>query len=283
MRKINIPETINQVTSFIKQSVRAAGFSKCIVAVSGGVDSAVSVSLAVRALGKENTHAVLLPYKNWHEEAKTHARLVLKNLKISEKNIHEVNIGPLVDSFVSILNNPTLPPLKLRGGEEGLLEEAQQKQLLLGNIMARVRMIILYDLARKLSALVIGTENKSEHYLGYFTRFGDEASDIEPIRNIYKTEVFGLATHLGVPEEIITKAPTAGLWHGQTDEGEFGFTYKEADEVIYGLFEQKLTKADLIKQGLNPKVIDKVESWVSRVDFKHHLPLIASEPVSKIN
>ncbi len=265
MRIINIPKTIDQISGFIKKSVADSGFQKMVVAVSGGVDSAVSISLAVRALGADNVRAILLPYKDWHGEAKTHARLVLKQLKIPDDNIYEADIAPMVDVFVKslVIGHWTLDISKLR----------------LGNIMARVRMIVLYDFAKKLNALVIGTENKSEHYLGYYTRFGDEASDIEPIRNLYKTEVYPLAKHLGVPQEIITKAPTAGLWHGQTDEGEFGFTYKEADEVLYGLFEQKLSQADLVKQGLNPKVIDKVEAWVNRVNFKHHLPLIAPVPM----
>ena len=279
MRNINIPATVKQLTQFIKQSVHAASFSQAVVAVSGGVDSATSVSLAVRALGKENIHAVLLPYKNWHEEAKTHARQVLKNLKISEKNIHEVDIGSLVDSFVSTVilgKHEVLTP------ESGFWTSQNDKiKLRLGNIMARVRMIVLYDLARKLKALVIGTENKAEHYLGYFTRFGDEASDIEPIRQLYKTEVWELAKYLKVPQEIVTKAPTAGLWPGQTDEGELGFTYKQADEVLYGLFDLKLSPAKLIKRGLDKALVNQVQTWVKKVDFKHHLPLVALLPKTR--
>jgi len=264
MRNINIPATVKQLTQFIKQSVHAASFSQAVVAVSGGVDSATSVSLAVRALGKENIHAVLLPYKNWHEEAKTHARQVLKNLKISEKNIHEVDIGSLVDSFVSTVilgKHEVLTP------ESGFWTSQNDKiKLRLGNIMARVRMIVLYDLARKLKA---------------FTRFGDEASDIEPIRQLYKTEVWELAKYLKVPQEIVTKAPTAGLWPGQTDEGELGFTYKQADEVLYGLFDLKLSPAKLIKRGLDKALVNQVQTWVKKVDFKHHLPLVALLPKTR--
>ncbi|MBI2190192.1 MAG: NAD(+) synthase, partial [Candidatus Levybacteria bacterium] len=109
----------------------------------------------------------------------------------------------------------------------------------LGNIMARVRMILLYDLAKKHQALVCGTENRSEYHLGYFTRFGDEASDFEPIRHLYKTQVYQLASYLGVPKTVIDKKPTAGLWAEQTDEGEFGFSYKEADPVLYLYFDKK--------------------------------------------
>lgn len=262
MRQLNIPSTIEQIATFIKTSVHSTGFKKCIVAVSGGVDSATSISLATKALGKENVYALLLPFKDWHEEAKAHARLVLKQLEIPEKNIHEVDIAPMVDAFSSTFNFQLSTLDKFR----------------LGNIMARVRMIVLFDLAKKLNALVIGTENKSEHYLGYYTRFGDEASDLEPLRNIYKTEVYSLAKHLGVPQEIITKAPTAGLWQGQTDEGELGFTYKEADEILWGLYGEKLTTAELMRRGMKRKTIEKVQQWVKQVSFKHYLPIIAPEP-----
>ena len=149
----------------------------------------------------------------------------------------------------------------------------------LGNIMARVRMVTLFDYARENSALVLGTENKSEHYLGYYTRFGDEASDIEPLRNLYKTEVFRLAGHLGIPEETREAVPTAGLWPEQTDEGQFGFTYETADEILYGLYEVGRSPQELAEQGLDQKAINLVRAWAVQMEFKHHVPRIAPEPI----
>jgi NAD+ synthase len=137
---------------------------------------------------------------------------------------------------------------------------------------------VLFDYAKTLNALVLGTENKSEHYLGYYTRFGDEASDIEPLRNLYKTEIYRLAEHLAIPEGIREAVPTAGLWAGQTDEGQFGFAYKAADEILYGLHEAQLSPQELVERGLDKQTIDAVQTWVERMAFKHNLPVIAPEP-----
>ena len=144
--------------------------------------------------------------------------------------------------------------------------------------MARVRMVTLFDFAKQQSALVLGTENKSEHYLGYYTRFGDEASDIEPLRNLYKTEVYRLAEYLGIPKEIRDAAPTAGLWPEQTDEGQFGFSYATADEILYGLYESERSSQELVERGLRKKAIDQVQAWVAQMAFKHNLPWIAPDP-----
>jgi NAD+ synthase len=143
-----------------------------------------------------------------------------------------------------------------------------------GNLMARARMMILYDNAKKRKALVMGTENKSEYLLGYFTRFGDEASDIEPLRNLFKTQMYDLAKYLGVPEVILTKKPTAGLWEGQTDEGEFGFTYKEADEILSLSFDEKKSVDEIVAAGFSKDIVDRVLSRVRGNDFKHRLPIL---------
>lgn len=136
--------------------------------------------------------------------------------------------------------------------------------------MARARMVILYDLAKKHQALVCGTENKSEFRLGYFTRFGDEASDFEPIQHLYKTQVYQLAKYLNIPKNIILQVPTAGLWEGQTDEGEFGFSYKEADIVLYLYFDKGKAISQIITKGFPnaQKIIDRAKAN----SFKHHLP-----------
>jgi NAD+ synthase len=269
MRALDIPATVQQLTAFIKTAVTDAGFSRIVVAVSGGVDSSTAAALATAALGPENLFALLLPYKDWHTEAGRYARLLLQQLQIPTSHIFEMDIAPVVETFTSPEN--TRPPLE--GVREGL------NHIRLGNIMARTRMVVLFDYSRKLNALVLGTENKTEHFLGYYTRFGDEASDIEPLRNLYKTEVYKLAEYLGVPEAIRVAEPTAGLWPGQTDEGQLGFTYEDADEILYGIYEAKLSPQELTDRGLNRKAIDSVQAWVDQMAFKHDLPLVAPEPV----
>lgn len=262
MRSLNISETIQDLVAFIRGSTSRAGFSQVVVAVSGGVDSATATSLAVKAFGPKNVHALLLPYKDWHVEAVVHARLLTDRLQLPQDQVHEIDIAPGVDALKASL----------------ILKKTESAQMRLGNIMARVRMIALFDFAKKLPALVLGTENKSEHLLGYYTRFGDEASDLEPLRGLFKTEVYQLAKALQVPDEIIHKSPTAGLWKDQTDEGEFGFSYAEADQVLHGLFEEKKTQKQLVEQGMKKEVVDRVKKWTDRVSFKHHLPVVAPEP-----
>ncbi len=232
------------LVNFLKQSFGKAGFSRAVIALSGGVDSAVSCALTVRALGKENVYPVLMPYGILNKQGVVDARLVIDVLQIPNEHVTEIDIAPFVDSRLSL--------------------EPDMDNIRKGNIMARERMITLFDQAKKRRALVVGTENKSEELLGYFTRFGDSASDIEPLHNLYKTEVYELAKSLGIPEPILVKKPTAGLWEGQTDEGEFGFTYKEADEIL------ATGKGD-------PKTVAKVKARVAANSFKHHLPIVPNE------
>jgi NAD+ synthase len=272
MRTLDIPATAQKLIAFIKTAVTNAGFSRLVVAVSGGVDSATAASMATRALGPEHVYALLLPYKDWHAESGAHARQLLSQLRVSPAHIIEFDIAPMVEVFLQTGNLGRHP------GDEGLAG-GDLDRVRLGNIMARVRMVVLFDCSKALNALVLGTENKSEHYLGYYTRFGDEASDIEPLRNLYKTEVYQLAEHLGIPEEIRAAVPTAGLWPGQTDEGQFGFTYKVADEILYGLYEARLSPQELVQRGIDRQAIEAVQAWVEQMAFKHHLPLVAPEPV----
>lgn len=217
-----------KIITFIKNIFQKEGFKKAVVAVSGGIDSSVALMLTVKALDAENVYTLQLPYKNQSIE---NSDLIIDLAKIPLKNRVRINIGKIVDGF-------------------GVKDKAR-----LGNIMARVRMIYSFDLAKKLNALVIGTENKSEKMLGYYTRFGDEAADIEPIIHLYKTQVCQLAGELKIPEKIINQVPTAGLWPGQTDEGDLGFTYEEADQVLQGK-----------KQNI------KVQQRLKQVDFKKRVP-----------
>jgi len=132
-----------------------------------------------------------------------------------------------------------------------------------------MRMILLFDLAKKYKALVLGTENKTEHLLGYFTRFGDSASDIEPIRHLYKTQVRKLAKYLKIPEKIIKKTPTAGLWQGQTDEREFGFSYGEADQILLLYLDQKKNVEEIVNKGIKLEQVEKVVKRLKANEFKH--------------
>lgn len=243
-----------EIIKFIKRVVGIADFSKVLVAISGGVDSSVVLNLCLRALGRDNVLVALLPYGRLNSQGLKDAYLIVKNLNIEQKNIFEIDIKKTVNILCSY---------------DKVADRTRK-----GNIMARVRMIYLYDLAKKNRALVVGTENKTEYLLGYFTRFGDEASDIEPIRSLYKTQVISLARFLKIPESIIAKAPTAGLWTGQTDEGEFGFTYREADKILYLKLEKKLFEDEIAREGIDKKIVKKVLSRVAQNEFKHKVPII---------
>jgi len=273
MRELDIPATAERITEFLKGAVTDAGFSRVVVAVSGGVDSATSIALATRALGPEDVFALFLPYQDWHVEAEKRAGHLLHQLQIPAWHVRDIDIAPMVQSFVRSVDLPPQSQAENRPANEDL------DKVRLGNIMARVRMITLFDYAKQQTALVVGTENKSEHYLGYYTRFGDEASDIEPLRNLYKTEVYRLAEHLGIPKEIRDAAPTAGLWPEQTDEGQFGFSYATADEILYGLYEAERLPQELVEGGLDKTAIDLVQAWAAQMAFKHNLPWIGPQPV----
>lgn len=251
MLSIDSKKETAKITEFLQTTLQKQQKQRVILALSGGIDSTTSLFLLKQALPAKNVSVLHLPYFSEHEYIKT----ILQTAQIPQENVHTISIKPFVD--------PYKEQLKLDG-------KNQMDQVRLGNIMARTRMILLYDFAKKTDSLVVGTENRSEYYLAYFTRFGDEASDIEPIRHLYKTQVYQLAKYLGVPKEVIEQSPTAGLWHEQTDEKEFGFTYAEADEVLTRYFDQKLSIEEIKKLGF-PNT-EKIMEWVRRNDYKHHVP-----------
>lgn len=243
---------IDELVMFLKIAFEKAGFTRAVIAMSGGVDSSTSAALTVQALGATNVYPLLLPHGKLNSVAD--AQMVIKHLEIPSDNVTQINIAPLVDPIVAL--DPTMDQVRL------------------GNIMARVRMVTIFDSAKKKNALVVGTENKTEHLLGYYTRFGDEGSDIEPLRNLYKTQVYELARALGIPEQILTKTPTAGLWQGQTDEGEFGFSYKEADEILSLVVDQKQSIDTVVAKGFSRTIVEKVIKRMKDNEFKHHLPIL---------
>lgn len=243
------------ISDFIRSTLETAGFSKVVVNVSGGVDSAVAAALATQAVGRQHVIIAMMPYGDLGAQAVNDARLLVEALQIPQEQVFTFDIKRPVDTISE--QTADLEPTRL------------------GNIMARVRMIYLFDLAKRLGALVCGTENRTEYYLGYFTRFGDEASDIEPIRGLYKTQVWDLARALNLPAQIIEKTPTADLWENQTDEGEFHFSYQDADNVLSCYFDEHLTVDDIVARGIPRDIVERVLARVAANDFKHQLPYVS--------
>ncbi len=236
MMNIDAQRETKKIASFLQKKFHEQKIQNVVIGLSGGIDSMTSYYLLKKALPVKSIFPVHLPYG--------------KPSSNIPKNIPIISIKKLVDAFKKILR--------------------VNNNIRLGNIMARIRMIILFDLAKKHNALVCGTENKSEHLLGYFTRFGDAASDIEPIAHLYKTQVYQLAEYLKVPQEIIDQTPTAELWSGQTDEKEFGFTYEEADQVLSLYFDKKMSTEKIVKMGyLNAK---KIIRFAKKNSFKLNTP-----------
>jgi len=247
------PQTeVERIKNFITTTFSDQKIDQAVVAVSGGIDSALSLTLVTQTLGKKRVYPVFLPYKNQSIEDSV---LITEYNQIPKQNWWEINIASSVDTLVSQLQIPN------------------DDRLRIGNIMARMRMVVLFDIAKQKRALVCGTENKSEKYLGYFTRFGDEASDLEPIAHLYKSQVRQLAQYLNLPQSIITKSPSAGLWPEQTDEKELGFSYTLADQVLELLIDQHLDKSTIMKRlEFDEALIDQVLNHVNQMAFKLLVP-----------
>lgn len=255
---MNIDLTINTdlatqiLTGFIKNELTRAGFSRAVLGLSGGIDSAVSCYLAARALGPENVLAVRMPYKTSSPDSMSHAALVIEDLGIPSKTIE---ITEMCDPLIA----QTPPEAALRHG----------------NIMARMRMIVLYDQSEDFGGLVVGTGNKTEILLGYSTIYGDAACAFNPIGDLYKTQLRQLAAGLSVPDEIINKPPSADLWAGQTDEDELGFTYEQADRLLYQLVDKRNSPEECIEAGFAEDFVKAVVRRIQRSDFKRVMPPIA--------
>ena len=250
-----------RIIAFLEKTLQKTGFKKLILGLSGGIDSTTTLYLARKVLPTKN---IFIAHLYYFQPSTSNLQQICSTLQIPAQNQYTLSIKKSVDELkkLILINNPST---SLRTSQQLAINNIR-----FGNIMARVRMIFLFDLAKKYNALVCGTENKSEHLLGYFTRFGDEASDIEPIQHLYKTQVYELAKYLKVPEEIIKATPSAGLWSGQTDEGEFGFSYQEADLVLYLYFEKKQTVEEIKKLGY--KNAKKIIDFALQNSFKHKTP-----------
>lgn len=240
------------LTGFIHNEITRAGFSHAVINLSGGVDSTLSCYLAAEALGPENVLAIRLPYKTSSSDSMEHAQLVIDALGVQSITIP---ITEMVD------------PLFERFPDAGSVRR--------GNAMARARMIVLYDQSEAFQGLAIGTGNKTEIMLGYTTLFGDAASALNPLGDLYKTQVRQLSRAMGVPEPIVQKPPSADLWVGQTDEGELGFTYEEVDKLLYLLIDQRFSPLECVEAGFSQAFVDAVVKRVQRNQFKRSLPPIA--------
>jgi NAD+ synthase len=253
--KINAPFVEKVLCAFIREELSKFNYKRGIVGLSGGLDSSVCAFLAAKALGAKNILGLILPYKNTFSEDVKDAQSIARRLSLRSRL---VDISPMVDAYFSLY--PT------------------QDRVRIGNKMARERMSILYDFSAKEKALILGTSNKTELLLGYGTIHGDMACAISPLGDLYKTQIRELAAHLGVPAKILKKTPTAGLWPGQTDEGEIGLTYAEIDRILFELVDERKSKEDVIASGFAKESVEKILTLIKNSEFKRKMP-----PVAKIS
>ncbi len=237
---------------FIKAVLNEAGVQKLVLGLSGGIDSAVAAGLAVKALGADNVLGIMMPYSTSSAASLTDAEAVAVSLGMKTE---KVSIAPMADAFLA-----DIPA-------EDLVRR--------GNIMARCRMVVLYDRSARDGSLVLGTGNRTEALLGYTTMFGDNACALNPIGDLYKTEIRLLSAWLDLPESVLTKAPSADLWEGQSDEDELGFSYAEVDNLLHAMFDLKMNDEGLMKQGFSSDFILKVRRRVMGMAFKRRLAPVA--------
>ena len=240
------------LVGFLRNETTRVGFTRAVLGLSGGIDSSLSAYLAARALGPENVLGVMAPYATSSRETNEHAELVARESGIQTLI---VPITPQIDAYFE------------RFPDASRLRRA--------NKMARERMTILYDQSAARNALVVGTSNKTELLLGYGTIFGDMASALNPIGDLYKTQVRALSEHMGIPKVVIAKQPTADLWAGQTDETELGFTYDEVDRLLVRMVDHRARTDELIAEGFDPAFVSRISKMVQTSHYKRKLPIIA--------
>ena len=238
--------------TFLRDEIRKVGIEHAVIALSGGIDSALACYLAAQAIGAHNVYAVRMPYRTSSADSLDHAQLVIDALGV---HCETVEITDMVDPLIA--RTPDITPLRK------------------GNLMARARMIVLYDRSAAYKALAVGTSNKTELLLGYGTLFGDMASAVNPLGDLYKTQVRQLAQAIGVPQPIVDKPPSADLWIGQTDEEELGLTYAEVDQLLYLLIDERYSPEEAIEAGFDRVYVERVWKLIRTMQFKRRGPLIA--------
>ena len=252
--ELNIdPALVEQIlTRFLRTEIHRTDFRRAVVGVSGGIDSSVVVALAARALGPENVLAVTMPYKTSSEATRRDSQAIIEQLGVKTL---DMPITDQIDAYFA--------------------RQPGAAQMRLANKCARERMTILYDQSAAFEGLVLGTSNKSELLLGYGTQFGDMASALNPIGDLYKTQLRTLAGHLEVPAAILAKSPSGDLWVGQTDEAELGFSYAEVDRLLVLLVDRRWQADQLVRAGFGPEFVEQVARRVRRNHYKRRLPIIA--------
>ena len=240
------------ISGFIRGQLRQAGFERAVLALSGGIDSALVAYLVAEAIGADQLHCVLMPYRSSSPESRTDAEEVVRRLGCSSEL---VDITPMVDGFFAA--------------------DPEASALRRGNFMARQRMAVIYDRSVTWGGLVVGTGNKTESLIGYTTVFGDNACAFNPIGDLYKSQVRQLAAAIGVPDAIIRKAPSADLWPGQTDEVESGFTYPELDRLLFWRIDRRRSVEEVVALGFAPELVTRVDRMVAAAEFKRQVPPIA--------
>jgi NAD+ synthase len=252
------------ILEFIRGQLQQAGFERAVVGLSGGIDSALVACLVAEAIGAERLLCLMLPYRTSAAESRADAETVIERLGCASEL---VDISSMVDAY---FGRPD-PGSVGAAGAEGLTASALRR----GNMMARIRMSILYDRSVTWTGLVVGTSNKTEALIGYTTLFGDSASALNPIGDLYKSQVRQVAAAIGVPEAIIRKAPSADLWPGQTDETEAGFSYPELDRLLYWLVDRRRSPEELEAKGFAPERIAWAMKAVVGSEFKRQVAPIA--------
>ncbi|MFM8251853.1 MAG: NAD+ synthase [Planctomycetota bacterium] len=250
--ELHAPLVEQILVRFLRDEIQRAGFSRAVVGLSGGIDSSVVTTLAVRALGPERVLAVTMPYRTSSDETRRDSATLIEQLQMPTVN---VPITGSVDAYFE--------------------QFPEASQLRRANKCARERMTVLYDQSVAFGGLVLGTSNKSELLLGYGTQFGDMASAINPIGDLYKTQLYPFAAHLDIPAAILHKAPTGDLWVGQTDEGELGFAYADVDRLLYYWVDQRYQLDELCALGFAREFIELVMDRVRRNHYKRRMPVIA--------
>ena len=250
--EINTDLTTRILVGFIRDEIEKAGMKRAVLGLSGGIDSALSAYLSAQALGPENVLAVRMPYRTSAQASLADADAVIESLGLPSLT---VDITPMVDPLIERF--PDMSSVRK------------------GNIMARQRMIILYDQSVAWGGLVMGTSNKTEFLLGYSTIYGDSGVAMQPIADLYKAQVRQLSRALGVPQAILDKAPSADLWAGQTDEDELGFTYNDVDQVLFLLVDERYTVDEVIDEGFERSFVEKVWRRVKANHYKRTMPNIA--------
>jgi NAD+ synthase len=255
---MNIDLTINTdlarkiLTGFLKSEITRVGFTRAVVGLSGGIDSALSCALAAEALGPQNVLAVRMPYRSSSPDSLEDAAKTGLGLGVQMETI---DITPMVEPLIQ--------------------REPEMSKMRRGNLMARARMIVLYDQSEAFKGLVVGTSNKTEILLGYTTLWGDMASALNPIGDLYKTQLRQLACSLNIPKSVIDKTPSADLWVGQTDEADLGFTYEEVDKLLYLLVDKRWSLQDCTEAGFDKAFVENIHGRLRRSQFKRTMPLIA--------